>query len=62
MGTFVEDVADTNNVTVAISISSSDLTKLMDDYDTLIPIFAENKDAITADMIIAYIGDKKIFN
>lgn len=60
--TFVEDVDSTNDITVAISVGTADVEKIMADYDELIPVFVEHKDAITVDMIIAYIGEKKIFN
>jgi hypothetical protein len=59
---FAEDVENTNGVAVSITVNGADINKIMEDYKTLIPAFAENKEAITPDMIIAYIGDKKIFN
>jgi hypothetical protein len=59
---FAEDVENTNDVAVSITVNGADINKIMEDYKTLIPAFAENKEAITPDMIIAYIGDKKIFN
>ena len=62
LDTFTADVASTNDITAVISVSTADVEKIMADYDKLIPVFVEHKDAITVDMIIAYIGEKKIFN
>ena len=59
--TFIDDVEATNDVTVSVEVSDADLDKILEDYDTLIPIFIENKDKVTVDTIIAYIGDKIVF-
>ncbi|MBQ4510273.1 MAG: InlB B-repeat-containing protein [Clostridia bacterium] len=59
--TFIDDVEATNDVTVSVEVSNEDLEKILEDYDTLIPIFVENKDKVTVDIIIAYIGDKITF-
>ena len=59
--TFINDVKSTNNVTVAISVSETDINKILADYDALIPVFIARKDAITPDIIIAYIGSKITF-
>ena len=57
----IEDVESTNNVTINVLVTDADLTKILDDYDTLIPIFVENKESITPDDIVAYIGNKYTF-
>lgn len=57
----VSDIKSTNGVTVSVQVQDTDLNKLLDDYDTLIPIFIEHKDQITPDIIIAYIGEKITF-
>ena len=57
----IKDVKSTNNVTVSVGVSDTDLTKLMADYDTLIDAFIANKESITVDAIIAYIGNKLQF-
>ena len=59
--TFVSDVKSTNNVTVSVTVSSADFAKLLSDYDTLIPAFIANKDNVTVDAILAYIGEKITF-
>ena len=59
--TFVSDVKATNNVTVNLNVANADLNRIFADYDTLVPIFIENKDLITPEVIIAFIGDKITF-
>lgn len=59
--TFIGDVKSTNNVTVSVSVNNQDLEKLLDDYDALIPVFISNKDKITPEVILAYIGNKITF-
>ncbi len=60
--TFIADVKSTNDVTINILVDSNDVDKVLSDYDTLIPIFIENKDKITPDSIVSYIGEKLHFN
>lgn len=59
--TFIDDVQATNKVTISVKVNNNDLDKILEDYDTLIPVFIESKDKVTADTIIAYIGDKIVF-
>ena len=59
--TVVADVKATNKVDIVVTVDSTDLDKLLEDYDTLVPIFIENKDDITPDDIVAYIGNKYTF-
>ena len=59
--TFIDDVQATNKVTISVKVNNNDLDKILEDYDTLIPVFIANKDKVTADTIIAYIGDKIVF-
>ena len=56
--TLTDDIADKNNVTVSHNADAADLTALKDAYATLVDTFIENKDTMTADSIIALIGDK----
>ena len=59
--TFIDDVQATNKVTISVKVNNNDLDKILADYDTLIPVFIENKDMVTEETIIAYIGDKITF-
>ena len=59
--TVVADVKATNKVDIVVTVDSTDLDKLLEDYDTLVPIFIENKDDITPEDIVAYIGNKYTF-
>ncbi|MBQ3040399.1 MAG: InlB B-repeat-containing protein [Clostridia bacterium] len=59
--TFVEDVEATNDITISVDVSDSDLNQLLDDYDELIPEFIENKENMSVDVILAYLGDKIVF-
>ena len=56
--TFVKDVKSTNNVTISVNVSNSDLNKILSDYDNLIPVFIVNKDKVTEEAIVEYIGEK----
>ena len=56
--TLIADVSSVNDVIIIPLINSADLSKLMLDYDELIPVFVASKDVITPDVIIAYIGSK----
>lgn len=58
---FISDVKSTNNITISVKLDNSNVDKILSDYDTLIPAFIENKDKVTEDTIIAYIGDKIVF-
>ena len=59
--TVVSDVKSTNNVTIDIEVSNTDISQLIHDYSELLPIFEENKDTISSENVIEYIGDKIIF-
>lgn len=59
--TLTADVESANDVTVSVLISSTDLNKILTDYEILIPIFIEKKDTVTVETILAYIGDKITF-
>ena len=56
--TLVSDVKEVNKVTISVLIDNDDVEKILNDYDTLIPIFEQNKDNITVEVILAFIGDK----
>lgn len=59
--TFVNDVLAKNSIAVGVNISNSNLAKITESYDTLLPTFKENKEAISSNDIIAIIGDKVSF-
>ena len=59
--TFADDVESANDITISVEVSNGDLEKLLADYDELIPVFIENKDSVTVDSIIEYIGDTIVF-
>lgn len=61
-GTLASDVADTNGITVSFRESAADLAVLQEAYDTLLTPFAENKEAVTSEVIIAFIGEKIAFD
>lgn len=54
-----DDIKSVNrNVNAEITVSNQDIEQLMNDYADLVPIFIENKDLFTVDMILEYIGKK----
>ncbi|MBE6537665.1 MAG: hypothetical protein E7673_06935 [Ruminococcaceae bacterium] len=59
--TFADDIKATNDITIAVNVSSADIDKILKDYDELIPEFIENKEAVTPDVIVEYIGNKIMF-
>ncbi len=60
--TFVNDVKSVNNVNIGVSLTNTELSKLLLDYDVLIPVFIVNKNNITPEIILTYIGNKINFN
>lgn len=56
--TLVSDVKEVNQVTISVLIDKDDVEKILNDYDTLIPIFEKDKDIFTVEVITAFIGDK----
>ncbi len=59
--TFIDDVEATNDVTLSVKLEAVHLDTLILNYDELIPVFVGNKDLITSEIIVAYIGDKLTF-
>lgn len=59
--TLSADVMSVNDILFSVQVDSTYLTKLLSDYDTLLPVFIQNKDEISADTIISYIGEKVHF-
>jgi hypothetical protein len=54
-----DDIKSVNgNVNAEIIVSNQDVEQLMNAYANLAPVFIENKDLFTVDMILEYIGEK----
>ena len=62
--TLADDIkAENKNVTnVEVDISNADLDQLLYDYEVLVPVFNENKEIYTVELILAYIGEKIKFD
>lgn len=59
--TLAQDIESTNDIEINVTLSSVYLNKLLSNYDTYVDVFIENKAAMTEDLIIANIGNKKTF-
>ena len=53
---FGTDISNDNGIDASVLMPQATLTKILDDYDTLIPIFKTNKDKITSETIINYLN------
>ncbi len=51
-------VGNANDVTIEILTENADITAIMDAYDDYIPVFVENKELVTVDVILDFIGSK----
>ena len=61
--TLTDDIkAENKNVNASVAIADLALEQLMNDYETLIPVFVENKELYTVELILAYIGEKIKFD
>jgi hypothetical protein len=56
------DVKSTNKVTVSVCLTKVELDEIMVAYDTTVPAFIENKENMTVDQILAFIGTKVTFD
>ena len=54
--------AENKDVNALVTVSGTALAKLQSDYEELVPVFVENKETYTVELILAYIGDKINFN
>ena len=54
--TFESDVYSNNNVRIDLTISNAELGKIISDYETLIEIFITNKDSVTSQAVVDFIG------
>ena len=59
--TVVSDVKSTNSVNITLDIATADLEKIQADYKKYIDVFIANKELVTEEVIIAYIGEKVVF-
>lgn len=60
--TVVKDVKNQNGVQMSVGVSNADLDRISEDYDTLVDVFIANKELVTSDVILAFIGDKVVFD
>ncbi|MCI1245640.1 MAG: InlB B-repeat-containing protein [Bacilli bacterium] len=54
---FSSDMKSVSGINSSVTLSSSYLTKIRADYNTLIDVFVANKDSITGDIITQFIGN-----
>ncbi|HHX79201.1 MAG TPA: InlB B-repeat-containing protein [Acholeplasmataceae bacterium] len=60
LSAFSSDIHSSNsNITANITLGANHLTKVQADYATMIDIFITNKDNMTSESILTYIGQKK---
>ena len=52
---FTSDIKKDNSIDASVSLTKAYLDKILDDYDTLIDIFIQNKDNMSSEAIIAYL-------
>lgn len=52
---FENDIKKDNKISASVQLSKIYLNKILDDYDTLIDIFIQNKDNMSLEMIISYL-------
>lgn len=55
------DIKKENSINVTLNINNSDLSKQLEDYDTIIDTFIEIKDLMSVEDILAFIGEKYTF-
>ena len=56
-----DDIKSANkNVSAEVTVSDQDCKQLISSYDELVPLFVENSEIYTVELILAYIGDKII--
>ena len=60
--TVVKDVKDQNGVQMSVNVDSGDLEYLSQCYDKLVDVFIVNKELVTSDVILEFIGEKVVFD
>lgn len=57
---YTADISETDGITSVVTLANTYLTKIQDDYATLIDIFIENKDNMPSASIDEFIGDAEV--
>lgn len=57
---YTADILNTDGITSVVTLASTYLTKIQDDYATLIDIFIENKDNMSSASIVDFIDDAAV--
>ena len=52
---FETDIKNDNKLDASVQLSKVYLNKILNDHDTLIDIFIQNKDNMSSEMIISYL-------
>ena len=60
-GSLASDISSTNGITVSSRVDSSDLAILKSEYATKVDVFITNKENVTVDAILGFIGTKETF-
>jgi hypothetical protein len=55
---FSDDIEDKNGIEVSVDITTVELERLLSDYDSCVDAFIANKDLMSSELIVAYIGAK----
>ena len=53
------DIKSQNSINVISKVKENDLTVLKNAYATLVDVFVSNKEAVTVDAILSFIGEKR---
>ena len=61
LSSFASDVEAENGIELSVGVSVIDLSAIEQFYDELVPVFKLNKESVTADDIVAFIGNKASF-
>lgn len=56
--TVIADIEAKNDITLTHTVSAVHLAQILSDYDTYIPVFITNKEAMTSDSVVTFIGNK----
>jgi len=62
LSTLSADIKAENKIDVALTASSADVNKIISFYDITVEAFIANKELVTEEVIVAFIGEKKSFD